>query len=54
VNLTPDFFQHIPFLENTRAYFLNGTFDVYDLAAFFIGALVGYGLLLVTGRVKTK
>ena len=50
VQLTPGFFEHIPFLENTRAYFLNGTFDVYDLAAFFVGALTGYGLLLVTGR----
>jgi hypothetical protein len=54
VKLTPDFFQHIPFLENTRAYFMNGTFDVYDLAAFFIGAMAGYGLLLVTGRDSTK
>jgi len=54
VQLTPDFFEHIPFLENTRAYFLKGTFDVYDLAAFFIGGLVGYGLLLVTGREGTN
>ena len=50
VKLTPGFFDHIPFLETTRSFFQNGTFDVYDLAAFFVGALVGYGLLLVTGR----
>ena len=54
VKLTPDFFERIPFLENTRAYFLNGTFDVYDLVAFFVGALAGYGLLLITGRDKGK
>ena len=54
VKLTPDFFEHIPFLENTRNYFMNGTFDVYDLVAFFLGALTGYGLLLVTGRNSTK
>jgi len=52
VRLTPDFFEHIPFLENTRAYFQKGTFDVYDLVAFFIGGLAAYGLLLVTGRSK--
>ena len=52
VKLTPDFFEYIPFLENTRAYFQKGTFDVYDLAAFFLGALAAYGLLLVTGRSK--
>ncbi|MEN8245316.1 MAG: hypothetical protein ABFS43_10490 [Thermodesulfobacteriota bacterium] len=52
VKLTPDFFEYMPFLENTRAYFLNGTFDVYDLLAFFIGGLAAYGLLLITGRAK--
>ena len=54
VQLTPDFFKHIPFLENTKAYFQNGTFDTYDLAAFFLGALVGYGMLLITGGDKGK
>ena len=52
VKLTPDFFETIPFLENTRTYFLNGTFDVYDMVAFFLGALAAYGLLQVTGRSK--
>ena len=52
VRLIPDFFQHIPFLENSRAYFLKGAFDAYDLLAFFVGALAGYGLLLITGRKK--
>ena len=54
VKLTPDFFETIPFLENTRAYFLNGTFDIYDLAAFFMGGAVAYGLLLMTGRKNTR
>jgi hypothetical protein len=54
VKLTPDFFEYIPFLENTRAYFLNGTFDVYDLVAFLVGALAGYGFLLITGRSDTR
>jgi len=52
--LTPDFFERIPFLENTRAYFLNGTFDAYDLVAFFIGGAVAYGLLLITGKDYRK
>ena len=50
LKLTPAFFEKIPFLENTRAYFLKGTFDIYDLAAFVLGALAAYGLLLITGR----
>ena len=54
VKLTPDFFETIPFLENTRTYFQKGTFDVYDLAAFLIGALAGYGLLLITGKGQTE
>lgn len=54
VKLVPDFFDKIPFLENTRSYFLKGTFDVYDLAAFFVGALAGYGLLLITGRKNAR
>ena len=52
VKLVPGFFENIPFLENTRAYFQKGTFDVYDLAAFFVGALAGYGMLVITGRAK--
>jgi hypothetical protein len=54
VKLTPDFFENIPFLENTRSYFMNGTFDVYDLLAFFIGGLAAYGLLLITGGDKKE
>jgi len=50
MKLTPDFFKHIPFLENTRAYFQKGTFDLYDMVAFFLGALAAYALLLITGR----
>ena len=47
---TPGFFDHIPFLENTRAYFQNGSYDGYDLLAFVAGGMVAYGLLLITGR----
>jgi len=50
MKLTPDIFEHIPFLENTRAYFQKGTFDPYDMAAFFLGVLAAYGLLLITGK----
>ena len=52
VKLVPGFFENIPFLENTQAYFRKGTFDLWDLAAFFAGALAGYGMLLITGRAK--
>ncbi|MCG6909008.1 MAG: hypothetical protein LJE94_02655 [Deltaproteobacteria bacterium] len=50
LSLTPAFFEKIPFLENTAAYFKNGSFDAYDLLAFVLGGVAAYGLLLITGR----
>ena len=48
--LVPRFFEGIPFLENTRRYFLRGTFDVMDLAAAAAGAAAAYGVLVLTAR----
>jgi len=36
--LIPDF-SEIPFLEASKAYFISGTFDYYDLAAIVLGAI---------------
>ena len=46
--IVPDWFAGIPFLENTRNYFLQGTFDVIDLAAIAFGSLIAYFVISVT------
>lgn len=38
----PEWFQGVPFLENTSSYFLAGTFDVRDLISIAIGSLAAY------------
>ncbi len=46
----PDWFAGIPFLENTSAYFLAGTFDVLDLYSIAAGALAAYVTILISNR----
>lgn len=46
----PEWFNHLPVLENTAGYFLHGNFDPLDLLSIFLGALVAFGLILVTQR----
>ena len=48
LKIVPSWFSSIPFLENTRNYFLYGTFDFNDLAAITIGTLLAYFVLLTT------
>ena len=48
LKIIPSWFSSIPFLENTRNYFLYGTFDFNDLAAITIGTLLAYFVLLTT------
>lgn len=48
VKLLPDVFQHLFFLETLDDYFIAGTFDPYDLAAVFAGALTGYFISVTT------
>lgn len=55
LKLIPDWFEGIPFLENTKNYFLYGTFDIYDLIAIFLGSVVAYFVLSITSiRRKRK
>ncbi len=44
----PDWFDGIPFLENTKSYFRTGTFDWTDMGTIFVGSLLGYIVLLIT------
>lgn len=38
----PTWFQEVPILDNTAAYFLQGVFDPWDLLAIFLGTLAAY------------
>jgi len=38
----PDFFDNIPFLENSKNYFIHGTYDEIDIFAIFLGAGSAY------------
>ena len=43
----PDWFNRIPFLENTSNYFRYGTFDLWDIVTYGAGALAAYVCLMV-------
>ena len=46
----PEWFDAIPFLENTSAYFLGGTFDVFDLCSIAVGTLAAYLTIVLSNR----
>ncbi len=48
VKIIPDWVAGIPFLENTENYFLQGTFDFFDLASIITGAVMAYLVLKAT------
>ena len=50
LKIIPSWFAGIPFLENTKNYFLYGTFDYIDLAAIIIGTLMAYFVLISTKK----
>jgi hypothetical protein len=47
VTIIPDWFNHIFFLENTKDYFLKGTFDILDVLSIAIGAICSFLVLLI-------
>ena len=54
LKIIPAWFSGIPFLENTRTYFLGGTFDVLDLVAIALGTIAAYLILLNTNKEKRR
>lgn len=48
--LVPDIFRFLPFFENTRSYFLSGTFDWLDILAAAAGAGAAYLTWLATKK----
>ena len=52
LRIIPDWFEGIPFLENTNNYFQKGTFDMVDLIAIALGTIVAYFVILITSKSK--
>ncbi len=50
VDLVPPWFTHVPILDKTDSYFLQGTFDPWDLMAIAMGALAAYVAIQKTER----
>lgn len=50
LKIIPNWFKGIPFLENTENYFLQGTFDIFDLTAIAFGTVIAYFVLLTTNK----
>ena len=46
----PDWFEGILFLENSRDYFVRGTFDFIDLVAIALGTVTAYCVLLAISK----
>jgi len=46
--MVPDWFSGILFLENSKNYFLSGTFDPNDLTAIAFGTILAYFALSIT------
>jgi len=44
----PDWFEGIPFLENSTNYFKLGTFDILDVAAIILGTVLAFIVLIIT------
>jgi hypothetical protein len=52
LKIIPAWFSGTPFLENTKIYFVGGTFDVLDLVAIALGTVAAYFFLLSTNKVQ--
>ncbi len=46
-SLVPEWFEGIPYLENTAGFFLQGTFDWWDIAAIAAGSCLAFIIILL-------
>lgn len=53
IPLIPNWFEKILFLENTRNFFLQGSFDYLDLLSIAAGSFLSY-LLLIKTQIASK
>jgi hypothetical protein len=54
VSIIPDRLAGIPFLENTKNFFLEGTFDCFDIGFICFGAIMAYLVLLITSKIQKE
>jgi len=52
--MVPDWFSKILFLENSKNYFLSGTFDFKDLTAIAFGTILAYFVLSITIKRRSS
>ena len=50
----PEWFNGILFLENTRSYFRQGNFDINDIFATCLGAIIAFFVIVLTMNQKYK
>jgi Ca2+/Na+ antiporter len=50
----PLWFDNIPVLQNAKGFFLNGTFDIWDLLSMFGGTIGAYWVLFVSSRGRKE
>lgn len=54
IGITPSWFESIPFLENTKNFFINGTFDVMDIFSIFAGTVTAFCLMTITSQRRER
>jgi hypothetical protein len=54
VGIVPDWFAGIPYLENTKGYFVNGTFDYVDIVSIMLGASTAFVILLISAKREIR
>jgi len=53
LSVIPEWFQGVPFLENSKNYFQRGAFDIFDIVAIAVGTVIAYFVLLLTKKEDT-
>jgi hypothetical protein len=54
LRLIPSWFDNLPVLDNTKSFFLNGTFDGLDILSIFAGTITAFFILLITSKRRRE
>ncbi len=54
LRIVPSWFDSVPILENTKNYFLYGTFDILDMLSIITGAVTAFIVLLITSKRRNE
>jgi hypothetical protein len=52
--IIPSWFENVPVLDQTKNFFLNGTFDLLDIVSFFAAAAAAFCVLLITSQRRRE